>query len=468
MNSKLQEYLETQRGKRVAVIGIGVSNTPLIRLLAGTGARVTACDKMSRRDLGPLADELEGLGVTLRLGQDYLDNLEADTVFRSPGIRPDVPGITALIRQGATLTSEMEVFLDLCPCPIIGVTGSDGKTTTTTIIARLLEEAGFTVHLGGNIGRPLLPEVDGMGEGDICVVELSSFQLMTIRQSPQIAVVTNMFPNHLDVHKDMDEYIAAKENIYLHQSETDRLVTNHDNEVTIHFGPKARGQVTWFSRSTKLDDGFFLLEGTLWMARDGEETAIIRRSDIALPGIHNVDNYLTAFAATEGLVPPEIWRKVAAEFAGVEHRIEFVRSLDDVTYYNDSIASSPTRTIAGLRSFDQKVILIAGGYDKQVPFEALGEEINLRVKHLILTGHTAEKIKDSALGAPGAQESTLAIEIVDDLAAAVKAARRAAEPGDVVILSPASASFDQFKNFDERGKTYKRLVWELEEGGDRA
>ncbi|MCL2563492.1 MAG: UDP-N-acetylmuramoyl-L-alanine--D-glutamate ligase [Oscillospiraceae bacterium] len=461
MNSKLQGYLETQRGKRVVVIGIGVSNTLLIRLLAGAGAIVTACDKMEREDLGPLADELEGLGVTLRLGQDYLDGLEADTVFRSPGIRPDVPGIADLVRRGATLTSEMEAFLALCPCPVIGVTGSDGKTTTTTIIARLLEEAGYTVHLGGNIGRPLLPDVDGMGEGDICVVEMSSFQLMTIRQSPQIAVVTNMFPNHLDVHKDMAEYIAAKENIYLYQSETDRLVTNYDNEVTIHFGPKARGRVTWFSRSTKLDEGFFLLEGTLWMARDGKETAIIRRSDIALPGIHNVDNYLAAFAATEGLVAPEIWRRVASEFAGVEHRIEFVRALDGVTYYNDSIASSPTRTIAGLQSFDQKVILIAGGYDKQIPFDTLGEEINLRVRRLILTGHTAEKIKDSVEQAPGAQESTLEIEVCETLADAVTAARRVAEDGDVVILSPACASFDQFKNFDERGKTFKRLVEEL-------
>ncbi|MCL2568302.1 MAG: UDP-N-acetylmuramoyl-L-alanine--D-glutamate ligase [Oscillospiraceae bacterium] len=461
MHGRLQEYLETQRGKRVVVIGIGISNTPLIRLLAEAGALVTACDKMSREDIGPLADELEALGVSLRLGQDYLDNLAADTVFRSPGIRPDIEGINALVRQGATLTSEMEVFISLCPCPIIGVTGSDGKTTTTTIIATLLEESGYCVHLGGNIGRPLLPDVDRMGAGDICVVEMSSFQLMTVRQSPQIAVVTNMFPNHLDVHKDMAEYIAAKENIYLYQSETDRLVTNFDNEVTVHFGPKARGHVTWFSRHTKLENGFFLLEGTLWMAKDGVETAIIRRSDIKLPGIHNVDNYLAAFAATEGLVSPEIWRKVASEFGGVEHRIEFVRDLNGVAYYNDSIASSPTRTIAGLQSFDQKVILIAGGYDKQIPFDTLGEEINLRVKHLVLSGHTAEKIKACVEAAPGAEESLLEIEVCEDFASAVAAAHRAAEEGDVVILSPACASFDQFKNFDERGKTFKRLVWEM-------
>ncbi|MCL2842938.1 MAG: UDP-N-acetylmuramoyl-L-alanine--D-glutamate ligase [Oscillospiraceae bacterium] len=462
MNSKLQAYLKTQTGNRCVVLGIGVSNTPLIRLLAGAGAHVTACDKVSREDLGPLADELEELGVTLRLGQSYLEDLEADTVFRSPGIRPDIPEITDLVRRGATLTSEMEVFLDLAPCPIIGVTGSDGKTTTTTIIARLLEEAGYRVHLGGNIGRPLLPDVDNIAPQDICVVELSSFQLMTATTSPQIAVVTNMFPNHLDVHKSMAEYIAAKENIYLHQAETGRLVINHDNDITVNFGPKARGHVTYFSRHTKLEDGFFLLDGTLWMAHGGEETAIIRRRDIALPGIHNVDNYLAAFAATEGLVPVEVWRKVAAEFAGVEHRIEFVRSLHGVAYYNDSIASSPTRTIAGLRSFDQKVILIAGGYDKQIPFDELGEEISLRVRHLFLTGHTAKQIEASVEGAPGAEESQVEISLCDDLAACVRAAHRIAQEGDVVILSPACASFDQFKNFDERGKLFKQLVWELE------
>ena len=462
MDSKLQAYFETQAGKRCVVLGIGVSNTPLIRLLAHAGAHVTACDKVSREDLGPLAEELEGLGVDLRLGQSYLEDLEADTVFRSPGIRPDIPEIADLVRRGAVLSSEMEVFLTLAPCPVIGVTGSDGKTTTTTIIARLLEEAGYRVHLGGNIGRPLLPDVDKISPQDICVVELSSFQLMTATISPQIAVVTNMFPNHLDVHRSMAEYIAAKENIYLHQGETDRLVINQDNEITVNFGPKARGHLTYFSRHTKLEDGFFLLDGTLWMAQGGDETAIIRRSDIALPGIHNVDNYLAAFAATEGLVPVEIWRKVAAEFAGVEHRIEFVRNFGGVTYYNDSIASSPTRTIAGLRAFDQKVILIAGGYDKQIPFDELGEEINLRVRHLLLTGHTAKQIKASVEEAPGAGESQVEVAVYEDLAACVQAARQVAQDGDVVILSPACASFDQFKNFDERGKLFKQLVWELE------
>ena len=463
MNSKLQEYLERMRGKRAVVIGIGVSNTPLIRLLASAGVFVTACDKMSRADLGSLADELEALGVTLRFGPSYLDNLETtDFIYRSPGIRPDIPEILDLKRRGAVSTSEMEVFLSLCPCPMIGVTGSDGKTTTTTIIAKLLEEAGYRVHLGGNIGRPLLADVDGILPSDICVLELSSFQLMTTTISPQIAVVTNMFPNHLDVHKSMEEYISAKENIYLHQAETGRLVINYDNPITVNFGPKARGHVTHFSRGSKLSDGFFLLDGTLWMARNGVETAIIRRADIALPGIHNVDNYLAAFAATEGLVPLEVWQKVASEFAGVPHRIEFVRSLHGVSYYNDSIASSPSRTIAGLRSFDTRVILIAGGYDKQIPFETLGEEINLRVKHLFLTGHTAAKIRTCVEAAPGARERQVSIEECDDLAACVRAAHQVAQEGDVVILSPACASFDQFKNFDERGKLFKQLVLELE------
>jgi len=285
---------------------------------------------------------------------------------------------------------------------------------------------------------------------------------MTMRQSPQIAIVTNMTPNHLDVHLSMDEYIASKENIYLHQDETNKLVTNLDNEITATFAPKARGRVTHFSRSQSLRTGFFLRDNTLFMAQGGQETEIVARPDIRLPGIHNVDNYLTAFAATDGLVPPEIWREVAMEFPGVEHRIEFVRELDGVSYYNDSIASTPARTIAGLRSFDKKVILIAGGYDKKIPFDELGEEINLRVRHLILTGHTAEAIKESVYDAPKAGDVPLPITLAQDMKACVLAARSVAKLGDVVILSPACASFDQYKNFSERGEMYKNIVLALE------
>lgn len=461
MQTKLQSYLKSLEGKRIIVLGVGVSNRPLIRLLAGARLNVTACDKMTREELGEVADEFSAMGVTLSLGEHYLDGLDGDLVFRSPGIRPDVPELLELCKNGATLSSEMEVFLELCPCLTIAVTGSDGKTTTTTMIAKILEAGGHTVHLGGNIGRPLLPDIEDMQEDHICVIELSSFQLMTVRKSPQIAVCTNMFPNHLDVHKDMAEYIAAKENIYLHQGENDLFITNYDNEITKTFAPKTKGKLTWFSRSEKLEEGFFLLEGSLWMAENGKETAIMRRSDIALPGIHNVDNYLTAFAATKGLVSPDVWRKVASEFAGVPHRIEFIREVNGVKYYNDSIASSPTRTIAGLRSFEQKVILIAGGYDKQIPFDELGEEVNLRVKQLLLCGHTAEKMKDAAQSAPGAKESTLEIHLHEDLAACVKAASELAETGDVVLMSPACASFDQFRNFEERGERFRALVTEL-------
>ena len=462
MNNNWRKYVETIKDKHIAVVGLGVSNTPLIRLLANAGCRVTACDKKSAADMGALADELTNLGVTLRLGESYLDGLEADIVFRSPGIRPDAPDLLGVLSKGAVLSSEMEVFFKLCPCPIIGVTGSDGKTTTTTIIAKLLEKAGFTVHLGGNIGRPLLSEVERIQEGDICVVELSSFQLMTMRQSPQIAIVTNMRANHLDVHLSMDEYIASKENIYLYQDETNKLVTNLDNEITATFAPKAHGRVTHFSRSQSLENGFFLRDNVLFMAKNGQETTILSRRDIRLPGIHNVDNYLTAFAATDGLVPPEIWREVAMEFPGVEHRIEFVRELDGVRYYNDSIATAPERTIAGLRSFDRKVILIAGGYDKKISFAELGEEINLRVRHLILTGHTAEGIKESVQSAPKAGDTPLPITLASDMKSCVLAARSVAKPGDVVLLSPACASFDQYKNFSERGELYKTIVLGLE------
>ena len=300
-----------------------------------------------------------------------------------------------------------------------------------------------------------------MEAGDIVVAEQSSFQLLTMTQSPQMAVMTNIVPTHLDVHTSMAEYVGAKENIYLHQDRAGCLVLNLDNEITASCAQKARGQVIFFSRSTRLENGFFLSDNTLWMAKDGKETAIVRRDDIVLPGIHNIDNYQAAFAATDGLCPPEIWREVASTFAGVEHRIEFVRTLNGVTYFNDSISTNPTRAIAGLQSFRQKIILIAGGSDKKDSFDELGEEINLRVKHLLLSGHTAEQIKDSVEQVPSHAASTVEIEVFQDMAACVRAARQLAQPGDIVLLSPACPSFDQFKNFEERGRMFKRMVYDF-------
>ena len=454
----LRDYIESLRHKTVAVIGIGVSNTPLLERLLAEGIRVTACDKRSREQMGEQAEHLEQLGCELHLGADYLKDLDADVIFRTPGLRPDVPEIAACVDRGAVLTSEMEVFFEVCPCTIIAVTGSDGKTTTTTIIAELLKAAGKRVWVGGNIGHPLLCEADGMLATDYAVLELSSFQLMTMKHSPHIAVVTNLAPNHLDVHRDMAEYVAAKENIFRHQSGEDVAVFNADNDITAEQSHRAPGRARLFSRQDEVADGVFLRGEDIVCRSGGHERVIMTTGDIKIPGVHNVENYMAAIAAVDGLVPDEVIRDFAREFGGVEHRIELVRTYRGVRYYNDSIASSPSRTIAGLRSFHEKVILIAGGYDKHIPFDVLGPEIVEHVKLLVLCGATADKIRAAVENAPGYQPGKPEIRDVTPFTAAVEAARDRAQPGDVVTLSPACAAFDQFKNFAERGKFFKSIV----------
>ena len=462
---KFEEYLTSLQNKTVAVIGIGVSNRPLIELLLSRGVAVTACDRKDRSALGALAEELEEQGCRFRLGADYLKDLTEDIIFRTPGMRPDLPELTAAVRRGSVLTSEMEAFFAVCPCPIIAVTGSDGKTTTTTIIAELLRAAGRTVHLGGNIGHPLLVEAGNMTAEDITVLELSSFQLMTITQSPHIAVVTNLAPNHLDVHKDYAEYIAAKENIFTHQSAEDIAVFNADNEVTRSFIGREAGHLYTFGRREEAERGTYLApdvdgEGqAIWMANDAGRRQVLSLSGIKLPGVHNVENYMAAVAAVDGLVPDSVIRDFAKSFGGVEHRIELVRELDGVRYYNDSIASSPSRTIVGLNSFPEPVILIAGGKDKGISYDSLGPVVNERVKLLILCGATAGVIRASVERA----DNYGGLEIVDveDYRQAVSLARSRAREGDVVILSPASTSVDRFANFMERGRIFKEMVNEL-------
>ena len=455
-----EEYLDSLQNKTVAVIGIGVSNQPLLKLLLDRGIAVTACDKKDRESLGIVAEQLEANGCRLRLGEGYLDDLTEDVIFRTPGMRPDLPQLTAAVERGSALTSEMEVFFEVCPCPKIAVTGSDGKTTTTTIIAELLRRAGKTVHLGGNIGHPLLAETGSMKPDDVAVLELSSFQLMTMTRSPHIAVVTNLAPNHLDVHKDFQEYINAKENIFTHQTAEDIAVFNADNPYTLEEASRAVGRARMFSRQKELEDGVFLRGDAIIAQHDGAERQVMTTADIKLPGVHNIENYMAAIAAVDGLVPDEVIRDFAREFGGVEHRIELIRTRKGVRWYNDSIASSPSRTIAGLNSFKEKVILIAGGKDKGISYEGLGPVINDHVKLLILCGATAGVIRQSTEQAPNYE----GLEIVDvaDYHQAVALADSRAQEGDVVILSPASTSFDRFANFMERGRVFKDIVNSLE------
>ena len=452
-----QEYLDSVRGKQVAVIGIGVSNRPLLRLLAGAGACLTAYDKKTEEQLGEIAAELRTLGVRLVLGEHYLDSLEGEIVFRTPGLRPDHPALEKARATGATVTSEMEVFFDVCPCMLVAVTGSDGKTTTTTVISEMLKAAGKKVWLGGNIGTPLLDQTGKMSPDDVAVLELSSFQLMSMRKTPHIAVITNLSPNHLDVHKGMEEYVWAKCNIFREQSAQDVLVLNYDNELTRALAPQAPGAVRFFTRQNTVQDGVCLQDGAI----EDCGKPVIRVDDIRIPGVHNVENYMAACAALRGIVAPELMEKVAKEFAGVEHRIEFVRELDGVKWYNDSIGSSPSRTMAGLNSFKQKVILIAGGYDKHIPFEPLGEMIPAHVTDLLLCGVTAEKIEAAVKKAPDYEEGKPAVYHFTKLDDVVCKAREIARPGDIVLFSPACASFDQFPNFMLRGKYFKERVMEL-------
>ena len=456
-----KQFFEQMKGKRIAFCGAGISNTPLILSFLEKGARVYVCDRRTREQLGELADKLENAGAELRLGENYLEKLEVEIIFRTPGMSFHLPELEAARKKGIAVTSEMEVFFDLCPATIFAVTGSDGKTTTTTLIAKMLEAEGKTVHVGGNIGRPLLPEIENIKPQDFVVVELSSFQLISMRKSPDVAVVTNVAPNHLDVHKDMDEYVEAKKNVLLHQNAFSRTVLNRDNEITESFRAFVRGQSLGFSMDRQLRNGAWVDdEGVLHMAYRGMDVPILHRDDIAIIGDHNVANYLAAITAVWGYVGVESIRKVAREFMGVEHRIEFVRELDGVKYYNDSIASSPSRTIAGLKAFKQKIILIAGGYDKHIPFEPLAPHVVEKVKTLYLCGHTAEKIEQAIRSYAGFDSSPEIIR-VKDIAEAVQLAHEKAVSGDIVALSPACASFDAFPNFAARGNHFKEVVNKL-------
>jgi len=458
---KFKDYISGLIGRKVTVIGAGISNTPLIEALLGVGVDTTVCDMRTRDEMGELAHKFESLGAKLKLGADYLKDLDADVIFRTPGLMPFVPEIATAVKNGAVLTSEMEAFFEVCPCPKIGITGSDGKTTTTSIIAELLRNEGLTVHCGGNIGNPLLCTADEISPDDIAVLELSSFQLISMRKCPEIAVVTNLSPNHLDVHTDMEEYVEAKQNIYIRQNSNEKVVLNLDYEITRDYAKLAKSKVYFFSRREVVTDGYYEQGGTIYEASGGVSQAVMQVSDILLPGEHNIENILAAFTAVQGLVSHDTMRKTAETFGGVAHRIELVRELKGVRYYNDSIASSPSRTIAGLRSFSDKVILIAGGKDKGIAFDDLGVEIVSRVKKLVLTGLTAERIRDAVESAPG-YAGQIEIIMKDDFKDAVCAASEVATKGDVVILSPACTSFDRFRNFEERGNLFKEIVNSLD------
>ncbi|MGO5064512.1 UDP-N-acetylmuramoyl-L-alanine--D-glutamate ligase [Clostridium sporogenes] len=450
--SKFKDYIKY---KKVAVVGIGVSNRPLIKFLVKLGAEVTAFDKKHREKLGSISSELEGIGVNLVLGEDYLDKLDGyDVIFKTPSMRIDRPEFVKAKEAGAYITSEMEEFIKYCPAKIFGITGSDGKTTTTTLIYEILRKEGYKTWVGGNIGTPLFANIEEIKEDHMVVLELSSFQLMTMDVSPEISLITNLSPNHLDVHKDFEEYVDAKKNIFKHQENNDLLVLNKDDKLTDEMEKESLGKILKFSLVEKLNDGACLIDDKLTVL--GKE--VCHSKDVKLKGRHNIANLLAAFCMVNKFVSIDSMKYVATNFSGVEHRCEFIREVNGVKYYNDSIASSPSRTLAGLNAFEKPVILIAGGYDKKIPFEPLAEGGYDKIKTLILMGNTKNKIKAAFEKVILDKKSNMKIVIVDSIEEAVKMAYNISEEGDIITLSPACASFDMYPNFEIRGNEFKNIV----------
>jgi len=459
VNTKLKEFNNSIKNKKIAIIGLGVSNEPLIDYLYNLQAKITVFDKRTEDKIDKnILRKIEKYNIAKQFGENYLSNLkDFDIIFKSPSCRPDIPEIMQEVKRGAKLTSEIELVLEFAPCKVIAVTGSDGKTTTTSLIYEILKNK-YKCYLGGNIGIPLFTELINMKPEDIIVLELSSFQLMTMKKSPDIAVITNVTPNHLDIHKSYEEYIEAKANIFKNQNEDNTLILNHDNEITRNFEKEAKGKVVLFSSKAKIQNGVIYNEGIVKISEDGLRRHILKLKDTHLRGIHNAENICAAIAATTELVEIEEQVKAIKKFEGVKHRLEFVREINGIKWYNDSIASSPTRTIAGLNSFEEDIVLIAGGYDKHLDYEPIAEPILKKVKTLILMGQTAGKIYGAVKQKQEEQDKKIDMYKVNSLEEAVKKAYEQVKPNQIVLFSPASASFDMFKNFEERGNKFKELV----------
>ena len=463
VNEKLEEFNNYVKNKKVAIIGLGVSNIPLIDYLHNLDAKIMLFNNKPIDHLdNSILDKIYDYKIDYSFGENYLSKLVGfDIIFRTPSCRPDLPEIQKEVERGAILTSEIELVLELCPGTTIGVTGSDGKTTTTSLIYEILKEENLNCYLGGNIGIPLFTKIGEMKPEDYVVLELSSFQLMTMNVSPKIAVITNVTPNHLDIHKSYEEYIQAKANIFKYQSENDLLVLNYDNKITNEFGKIAPSKVIYFSSKEKIENGLILDNNIIKECDDGLRRHILSTKDIKLRGVHNCENICAAIAATKNIVSIDSQIKAISNFSGVNHRLEFVKEIDGTKWYNDSIASSPTRTITGLNSFDEDIVLIAGGYDKHLDYKPLAQPIINKVSKLILLGQTSDKIYQEVTKLLSIENKKLDIFKTTTLEEAINKAKEVSKKGDVVLFSPASASFDMFKNFEERGNKFKDLVNKL-------
>ena len=463
MNEKLNEFNEYLLGRKVAIVGLGVSNLPLLKYMNKKGAEVTVFDNREITEIPKdIMEEVIRYDMTHFFGKDCLSYLKGfSIIFRAPSCMPWQKELVMAEEKGALVTTEIEMLMKMCPGTVIGVTGSDGKTTTTTLIYEILKKAGYNCYLGGNIGTPLFTKLADMNKDDYIILELSSFQLMNMTVSPKISVITNISPNHLNVHKTYEEYIEAKKNIIKNQGKDDIIVLNYDNEITRKIADETESRVVFFSAKTKIDDGIIIDGDVIKECNDRVRRHIINTKDVNLRGSHNYENVCAAIAATKSLVDVDTQIQAIKEFTGVEHRIEFVKEIEGVKWYNDSIGTSPTRTMAGLNSFDEKVILMAGGYDKHLDYEPLAKPILDNVRALVLMGQTAGKIFDAVKEEGEKQGKQIDTYMCETLEDAVKTAKKVAERGEVVLFSPASASFDMFKNFEERGKKFKELVNEI-------
>lgn len=462
-NEKLEEFNRFLKNKKVAIIGLGVSNMPLLDYMYHKKANVTIFveDDENKIDKNILST-VNTYKCRTSFGKDALSKLkDFDIIFRSPSCLPTRKELMEEKQRGAIVTTEIEMLMKLAPCKIIGITGSDGKTTTTSLVYSILKKAGYNTYLGGNIGLPIFTKLDEITPEDIIVLELSSFQLMGMEQSPNIGVITNITPNHLNIHKDYQEYIDAKKNIFKYQKENDIVVLNYDNEITRKCIREANSKVVLFSGKEKLESGFIVDNNTIKQCEDGVRKHILDTSEVLLRGEHNYENIATALAVTKSLVDIDTAIQAVKEFKAVEHRLEFVKEINGSKWYNDSVSSSPTRTIAGLNSFNEDIVLIAGGYDKNLDYTPIAKPILAKVKTLILLGQTSGKIFEAVKREEEKERKNIDIHMCETLEETVNLAKKLSKPGEVVLFSPASASFDLFKNFADRGEKFKKLVNQL-------
>lgn len=464
-NERLQEFNQYLKNRKVAILGLDISHLPLISYMNQIGAVVTVFDDRTIEELPRQSSETLGrYQMESFIGKDNLSHLENfDIIFRLPSILPTKEELQAETNRGAIVTSEIEMFMEMCPCKMIGVTGSDGKTTTATMISEILKAGEYRCHLIDNSKGNLFNKLSEIEENDICILELSSLQLMEMNVSPDIAVVTNISQDNPKEFSDFDEYINAKRRIFREQNEQGILILNYDNEYARRFAHEAIGKVIFFSSKEKLDNGIIVDNGIIKECEDRLRKHILNTKDTLLKGLHSYENMCAALAVAKYFVPVEVSKKAICDFKGVEHSLEFVREINGVKWYNDASSSFPIRTVTSLKSFEEDVILIAGGRDQNLDYTCMAKPIVDKVSSLILIGGTSDKIFDIAKEELENQNKSIPIYVCDEFSQVVAIAHRIAKQGQSILFSPASKRFDKFDSYAEIGNRFKQLVNEIDD-----